>query len=73
MKKRTLVMIGLATLLVSATQASQEQLATSIKEAQLETTRTSAQLKATLEAINALTKQTKGDLRPAYNTYCAEL
>jgi len=73
MKNRTLIMIGLATLLVSATQASQEQLATSIKEAQLETTRTSDQLKATLEAINALTKQTKGDLRPAYNAYCAEV
>ena len=66
-------MIGLATLLATATQASQEQLARSIKEAHLETSRTSEQLKATLEAIKALTKQTKGDLRPAYNTYCAEV
>jgi len=73
MKTQTLVMIGLATLLASATQASQEQLAKSIKDAHLETTRTSNQLKATLEAINALTKQTKGDLRPAYNNYCAEV
>ncbi len=73
MKMESLLMIGLATLLVSATQASQEQLATSIKEAQLEASRTDAQLKATLEAINALTKQTKGDLRPAYNAYCAEV
>jgi len=73
MKKQTLLMIGLAALLASATQASQEQLANSIREADLETTRTSAQLKATLAAINALTKQTSGDLRPAYNAYCAEV
>jgi septal ring factor EnvC (AmiA/AmiB activator) len=73
MNKQTLLMIGLATLLVSATQASQEQLASSVKDAQLETIRTSEQLKATLEALNALAKQTKGDLRPAYNAYCAEV
>lgn len=73
MKKQLFYMIGLATLLATATQASQEQLARSIKDAQLETSRTDAQLKATLEALNALTKQTKGDLKPAYNTYCAEV
>src|SRR5512136_2604478 len=66
-------MIGLATLLGSATQASQEQLARSIGDTHVETSRTDAQLKATLAAINALTKQTKGDLRPAYNTYCSEV
>ena len=71
MKKQILITIGLATLLASATQASQEQLAQSIREAHSEATRTSDQLKATLEAINALTKQTKGDLHPAYNAYCA--
>ena len=38
-----------------------------------ETTRTDAQLKATLDAINALTRQTEGDLRPAYNAYCSEV
>ena len=73
MKKQTLFMIGLATLLASATQASQEQLAQSIRDAHVETTRTSEQLKATLSAITALTKQKSGDLRPAYNTYCAEV
>ena len=73
MKKRTFLMIGLVTLLVSATQASQEQLANSIKDARLETVRTSEQLKATLAAMNALAKQTKGDLRPAYKTYCSEV
>jgi hypothetical protein len=74
MKKQTLYMIGLATLLASATQAyCQEQLAKSIQDAHLETTRTSEQLKSTLSALNALTKQTKGDLRPAYSTYCAEV
>lgn len=73
MKKKTLFMIGLATLLVSATQASQEQLARSIKDVHLEAGRTDAQLKATLESINALTKQKEGDLRPAYKTYCTEV
>jgi hypothetical protein len=73
MKKQLCIMIGLATLLATATQASQEQLASSIKDAKLETGRTDAQLTATLEALNALTKQTKGDLKPAYNTYCAEV
>jgi hypothetical protein len=73
MKKQTLIMIGLATLLASATQASQEQLAQSIRDAHAETTRTSEQLKATLGAITGLTKQKSGDLRPAYDTYCSEV
>lgn len=73
MKKTTLFVIGLATLLASATQASQEQLARSIGDTQMETGRTDAQLKATLAAINALTAQKKGDLRPAYNTFCSEV
>ena len=73
MKKQILITIGLATLLASATQASQEQLRSSISDVHLETSRTDAQLKATLGAINGLTKQKKGDLRPAYNTYCAEV
>ena len=64
MKKTTLCMIGVATLLAFATQA-QEQLARSIKEAHLETSKTDAQLKATLASLNTLTKQDKGDLRPA--------
>ncbi len=73
MKHRILLTLGLATLLVAGTQASQEQLASSIKDTHRETTRTSDQLKATLTALNALTKQKEGDLRPAYNTYCSEI
>jgi len=73
MKKQILLTIGLTALLATATQASQEQLAQSIKEAQGETARTSEQLKATLGALNALTTQKKGDLRPAYDAYCAEV
>jgi hypothetical protein len=73
MKKNINVIIALAIVLASATHASQEQLAKSITEARTEATRTDAQLTATLEAINALTKQTKGDLRPAYDTYCSEV
>ena len=73
MKKQILLTFGLATLLATAAQATQEQLAASIKDARLETTRTSGQLKATLGALNALTKQTTGDLRPTYKTYCSEV
>jgi hypothetical protein len=73
MNKPILITIGLTALLASATQASQEQLAKSIREAHQETARTSGQLKSALSALNGLTKQTKGDLRPAYTTYCAEV
>jgi hypothetical protein len=73
MKKRTLLVMALATLLASATQASQEQLAQSIRDVHMETLRTSEQLKSTLSSINALTAQKKGDLRPAYNAFCTEV
>jgi len=73
MKKQTLFTIGLATLLACATQASQEQLAKSIQDAHIETARTSAQLKSTLSALNTLTKQKTGDLRPAYTAYSSEV
>ena len=73
MKNQILLTIGLTVLLASAMQASQEQLAKSIQDAHLETARTTEQLKATLGALNALTAQKKGDLRPAYNAFCAEI
>jgi DUF2959 family protein len=73
MKKQIWMTIGLATVLASATQASQEQLAGSIKDAHAEGMRTDAQLKGTLSALNALTQQTKGDLRPAYKVFCSEV
>ena len=72
MKKKILLMIGLATLLASTTQAySQEQLAKSIQDARTETARTSQQLKETMSALNALAGQTQGDLRPAYIAFAA--
>ena len=73
MNKQILLMLGLTALLASATQASQQQLATSIKDTHIETSRTDAQLNATLSALNALTAQKKGDLRPAYNAFCDEV
>ena len=67
-------MIGLATLLASATQAySQEHLAKSMHEVRAETDRTSEQLKATLRTLNGLTEQSKGDLRPAYEAFATEV
>jgi DUF2959 family protein len=73
MKKQTLFMIGLATLLASATQASQEELANSMKDTRLEAGRTRDQLASTLAVLTTLTKQEKGDLRPAYEAFTAEL
>jgi hypothetical protein len=73
MNKKLLLMIGLAALVVTTTQASQDQLARSIGEARVETQKTADQLKATLASLTALTKQTKGDLRPAFSTYTAEV
>jgi hypothetical protein len=72
MRRQILLVIGLATLLTPVMQASQEQLATSIKEARLEAGRTSDQLKATLDALTALTKQKEGDLQPAFKAFTAE-
>jgi len=73
MKNKTLITIGLAALLASASQAGQDQLAKSIQDTHAEASRTSEQLKSTLSALNALTAQKKGDLRPAYNAYCSEV
>jgi len=69
----SLVLLGAGLLTSTDLRANQQQLATSIKEARAEATRTHGQLEATLSTLNALTKQTKGDLRPAYNTFAAEI
>jgi septal ring factor EnvC (AmiA/AmiB activator) len=74
MKTKTiLTALSLAACLVGVAHAGQEQLAQSIKDARIEASRTHAQLQATLDAINKMTKQKEGDLRPAYNNYCAEV
>jgi DNA-binding XRE family transcriptional regulator len=73
MKKQTLFTIAAATLLASATQASQEQLASSMKDVRLEAGQTRDQLAATVGALTALTKQEKGDLRPAYEAFTAQV
>ncbi len=71
--KNQILIIGLATVLASSAQARQGQLASSIRDVYNETLQTSEQLKATLGALNALVKQTKGDLRPAYDLYCSQV
>ena len=73
MNKHILPLLGLVTLLASATQASQEQLAASIKEARGEAARASEQLKTTLDTLTALTKQKEGDLRPAFTAFTAQI
>jgi len=73
MKKKLLLTLGLATLMASSMQASQEQLTTSMKEVRLEADRTRDQLAKTLATLTALTKQEKGDLRPTYDAFTAEI
>lgn len=73
MKKKTLILLAILSVTAWVSNASQQQLAKSIQEARIETGRTAEQLKATVSALNALTKQTKGDLRPSYDAYCTEV
>jgi len=73
MKKQILLSIGLVALMTTVTRASQEQLAAGVKETQAEATRTAEQLKETVATLNALSKQKKGDLRPTYDKFCAEI
>ena len=53
--------------------ASQEQLASSIQQARIETVRTADQLKATLSALNALSRKSQGDLKGAYDAFAVEV
>jgi hypothetical protein len=73
MKRYMLLTIGLAASLIFSAEASQQQLAQSIKEARTEANRTDEQLRSTLAAVNALTKQKSGDLRPAYEAFAREV
>ena len=73
MKHLNLLICVATTLVVTTVQATQEQLALSIKEARIEATKAAEQLKSTLNALNGLTKQKEGDLRPAYNAFAAEI
>ncbi|HMO65922.1 MAG TPA: DUF2959 family protein, partial [Verrucomicrobiota bacterium] len=68
-----LLILGLAGLLAFHAAAGQEQLAGSIRDARVETARTADQLKSTLATLTALTKQTQGDLRPAYDAFAHEV
>lgn len=73
MKQTLLLALALATWGTTPTQASQEQLAVSMAEARTEATKAGDQLKSTLEALTALVKQPKGDLRPAYDAFAAQI
>jgi hypothetical protein len=68
-----IVALGLGMLTNTARAASQQQLATSISDARGEAIRTHDQLNSTLQALNGLTKQSSGDLRPAYDAFAAEI
>jgi hypothetical protein len=68
-----LTALSLAMLLAGAANADQEQLAASMKETRVEAGRTRDQLTAALATVTALTQQEKGDLRPAYAAFAAEI
>jgi hypothetical protein len=73
MKTKHLLSLALATAMSWTAQAGQEKLAASIAETRTETVRTRDQLQQTVNALNALTTQKKGDLRESYNTFAAEV
>jgi Protein of unknown function (DUF2959) len=73
MKVRTMLTACLMALLASVTQASQEELATSMKATRVEADQTRDQLATTLAALTTLTKQDTGDLRPAFDAFTAEI
>ena len=54
-------------------ESAQTRLAASIGEIRTETVRTRDQLQATVNALNALVKQKKGDLQPTYKAYTSEV
>src|SRR5689334_4982113 len=68
-----IVALGLSLLSSSVFGASQQQLATSISDARNEAIRTHDQLTTTLNTLTALSKQSSGDLRPAYDAFSAEV
>jgi hypothetical protein len=72
-KMKKLLTVGLMALLASTAQASQEELATSMKDTRVEAGQTRDQLAATLSALTTLTKQQQGDLRPAYDSFAAQV
>ena len=51
----------------------QAKLASSAKDIRLEAVNTRDQLKSAVDALDALTKQKSGDLKPAYDTFVAEV
>lgn len=72
--KRQTVRSGIALLALLAAgtaNAGQQELATAIGETRSEVMQTRDQLQATVDTIDALTKQKSGDMRPAYDKFVA--
>src|SRR5712671_3310279 len=57
----------------TADASPQVRLAASVDVIKAETAATRDQLQATLNDLNALTKQEKGDLKPTFDTYSAHV
>jgi hypothetical protein len=55
------------------TPSPRAKLASSIRDIRIETTATRDQLKTAVSALDALTKQKKGDLKPSYDAFVVEV
>ena len=73
MKTLPILALTLVAMQLWAVNPSQEKLAASIKESRVETVNTRNQLQTTVNALNALTEQKKGDLRETYKAFAAEV
>ncbi len=74
--KHILTLLAAAGAFAATLQASQEQLAASIKDARTEAQNAEVQLKTTVDALNALNelaREKKGDIKAAYQVFAAEL
>jgi len=69
----SIIALGFGLFAGSALGASQQQLAASITDARVEAGKTHDQLASTLASLTALSKQSSGDLRPAYDAFAAEI
>jgi len=57
----------------TTSHAGQEKLAAKMTETSTEVLRTRDQLQTTMDALSALVRQKQGDLKPAYDAFCAEV
>src|SRR6476660_5854152 len=70
---RAILAILLGVLTVGSVQAGQQALAAAVSETREEIVKTRDPLQSTVNSISALVDQKKGDLRPAYDNFTAQV